>query len=229
MAEREALWDRDLDDPPTDLDDRHASNGSEPITEPIPVVEDDYDVPGYAEDDDVHPTEIGRDFSYAGPFLDRSRRNSPINSLTFKPAAPPWYRTKAALIALLAIVVVAVALSILPLVLRNPAPGTKEPTRIAPSTSVPAPSSDRPTENSVQPTLTSPPAPPPPPPPAPPPSNDSPPVVTRQYNPAPRYDTPSEPSKPEVEVTRAPMSVAPEERTAPTTANPDGKPRRGFF
>ena len=35
--------------------------------------------------------------------------------------------------------------------------------------------------------------------------------------------------KPEVGVTRAPMSVAPEERTPPKTANPDGKPHKGFF
>jgi hypothetical protein len=53
-------------------------------------------------------------------------------------------------------------------------------------------------------------------------------VYTRQY-PAPRYNPPSEPDKPEVGVTRAPMSVAPEERTPPFTANPDGKPHKGFF
>ena len=45
MAEHETLWGRDIDETPADLENDHVSNGHhDPITEPIPVVEADYDL-----------------------------------------------------------------------------------------------------------------------------------------------------------------------------------------
>ena len=52
MAEHETLWGRDIDETPADLENDHVSNGHhDPITEPIPVVEADYDVQ-YVPDDE---------------------------------------------------------------------------------------------------------------------------------------------------------------------------------
>jgi hypothetical protein len=76
MAERASLWGRDIDEASADLDDGNVSNGPHgPISEPIPVVDDDYDV----------------------------RRSSPGSSLTFKPAPAPWYRTRRGLVVLIAV------------------------------------------------------------------------------------------------------------------------------
>jgi hypothetical protein len=225
MAERETLWGWDLDESPADGIEGDASNGHhEPVTEPIPVVDSGPGVPEQTEAEPAgHPAEIGRAFTYAGPFIDRTP-GSPISSLTFKAPTPAWYRTRKGLVAILVVLAAAVMLAIVPLVVRDSAPGTDESPGVTPSAPAPSPP---PAMTSAVPTLSSPPAPPPPPPPPPVPE-DSPPAVTRQY-PAPRYDPPIEQTKPEIGVTRAPMSVAPEQRTPPSTAVPDGKPRRGFF
>jgi hypothetical protein len=247
MAERETLWGWDLDESPADVDDSAHSNGHhEPITEPIPVVAADHgadvgydDAPtGYLEPTDYADESTGyldeptgdlekpaATATYAGPFIN-SLPGSPISTLSFKAPPPPWFRTRKGLIAVLVLVAVALGVAIVSLVIRGADAGTEESPGVAPSR--PAPSSV-PTQVSVQPTLTSAPAPPQPPPPPPPPPEHAPPEITRQYSPQPRYNPPVEPDKPEVGVTRAPMSVAPQERTPPSTANPDGKPRRGFF
>lgn len=101
MAERIALWGRDIDDDSSpDPDNGFAGYGHhDPVTEPIPVVEheySDYDdyveaEPEYADDltdltDYADTQEAASAFSYAKPFLDR-RPGSPADSLTFK-AAP---------------------------------------------------------------------------------------------------------------------------------------------
>ena len=74
-------------------------------------------------------------------------------------------------------------------------------------------------------------APPPPPPPAPPPPPSaeqiSPPSGGGGYRPRPRTATPQETDKPRIDVTRAPMSVAPEPRTPPKTAAPGGNSGNG--
>ena len=168
--------------------------------------------------------EIGTAFSYAGPFIDR-RPGSATSTLTFKPAPQPWYRTRRGLVVLIAVVAVAVVLSIIPLFMRNPAPDTDESTNVPPTSAEPAPSSAPQTSNSVAPTLTSQPAPPPPPPPPPPsappppppPAQDDAPAYTREY-PAPRGGSSSKPAKPDIDVTRAPISVAPKPVTPPTSA-----------
>ncbi len=52
MADRETLWGWDIDESPTDLENDHISNGHhDPITEPIPVVEADYDLQDVPDDE----------------------------------------------------------------------------------------------------------------------------------------------------------------------------------
>jgi hypothetical protein len=213
MAERETLWGWDLDESPADHGEGDYSNGHrEPITEPIPVIETEHELPAETADDTTgYPEEIGRAFTYAGPFIDR-RPGSPASALTFRPPPQPWFRTKRGLVILLAVVAVAIVLSIIPLVLRSPGPGAEESTNVTPTSAEPAPSSAPSVSDTVRPTLTGRPAPPPPPPP-PPPQDDAP-VYTRQY-PAPRGGSSSEPAKPDIGVTRAPISVAPEPRRPP--------------
>ena len=224
MAERIALWGRDIDDDSSpDPDNGFAGCGHrDPITEPIPVVEDEYSgygngyidgEPEYADDltDIADTQETARAFSYAKPFLDR-RPGSPADSLTFKPAPTPWYRTKRGLIVLLGVIAVVLVLALLPLLLRSPGPDAPTNT---PSTE-PTPSSVQPTSTSGAPELTSQPAPPPPPPPPPPPAQDAP--VYRPQYPSSGGGSGSRAPKPEIGVTRAPISVAPKPVTPPTSA-----------
>jgi hypothetical protein len=251
MADRETLWGWDIDESPTDVEDDHVSNGHhDPLTEPIPVAEGVCDVQNVPDDEqsDGYPDEqsgfreeqfrrreeIGRALSYTGPFIDR-RPGSATSTLTFKPAPQPWYRTRRGLVVLIAVVAVAVVLSIIPLFMRNPAPDTDESTNVPPTSAEPAPSSAPQTSNSIAPTLTSQPAPPPsppppaPPPPPPPPAQDDAPTYPREY-PAPRGGSSPKPAKPDIDVTRAPISVAPKPVTPPTSAEV-GKHRddRGFW
>lgn len=230
MAERIALWGRDIDDDSSpDPDSGSAGDGHhDPITEPIPVVEDEScgygngytdsnaytdAEPEYVDDltDNADTQETAGAFSYAKPFLDR-RPGSPADSLTFKPAPSPWYRTRRGLIVLLAVIAVAVLLALLPLLMRGPGP--QAPTN-TPSTE-PTPSSVQPTSTSGAPELTSQPAPPPPPPPPPPPAPDAP--VYRPQYPSSGGGSGSRAPKPEIGVTRAPISVAPKPVTPPTSA-----------
>lgn len=132
---------------------------------------------------------------------------------------PPWFRTPAAAIALTA--AVATGITALVLTLRTPAADDQNAPSPAPPT--------RPSATSVAPTpsTTAPPtaiAPPPPPAPAPPPPAEqtSPPAGGGgRYTPWPR-SAPPQTEKPRIDVTRAPISVAPEPRTPPKTAAPGG-------
>jgi hypothetical protein len=163
-----------------------------------------------AEPEHLGTQQTARSFSYAEPFVGR-RPGSPLDSLTFKPAvATPWYRTRRGLIVLIVVIVVAVALALTPLLLRGP---SDEPTNMTPSTE-PAPSSVQPSATSVAPSLTSQPAPPPPP---PPPPAQEPPAYRPQY-PSSGGGYGSQAPKPEIGVTRTPISVAPKPVTPPTSA-----------
>lgn len=217
MAERIALWGRDIDhDSSPDPDNGFTGYGhQDPITEPIPVVEDENSGYGYVEaepeyvddlTDYADTQEAARAFSYAKPFLDR-RSGSAADSLTFKAAPTPWYRTKRGLIVLLAVFVAALLLAFLPLLLRSPGP--EAPTN-TPSTE-PMPSSVQPTSTGGAPESTSQPAPPPP-----LPAPDTP-VYRPQYPPS-GGGSGSQAPKPEIGVTRAPLSVAPKPVTPPTSA-----------
>lgn len=128
-----------------------------------------------------------------------------LDGWSFKPAAAPWYRTRPALIAMLATAVAAGAIVVsgVLLLLRNspdPQPPVTSPSP-SPSASVPAPSP--PLRVGVPPA-------PPEPPPAPPQETQQAPV----YRPTHR---PSATKKPEIgvtrtPVTRSPISVAPQPR-----------------
>ena len=128
------------------------------------------------------------------------------------------------MVVLIAVVAVAVVLSIIPLFMRNPAPDTDESTNVPPTSAEPAPSSAPQTSNSVAPTLTSQPAPPPPPPrrlhrrrlPASTGAGRC--AGLHAEYPAPRGGSSSQPAKPDIDVTRAPISVAPKPVTPPTSA-----------
>ncbi|ULE32266.1 hypothetical protein [Mycobacterium sp. IDR2000157661] len=215
----------------------------DPITEPIPLTSDDI---GAAPADDLadftafaDPPRAAveadswdepRPTSYAHPFIERPAGIAIVGTLTFKPARNPWYRTKAALTALLLLAAAALLLAIVPMVLRSDSAGPDGSTDGAPApSSSAAPSSAPPSPPGVQPTLTSVPAvapPPPPPPPAPPPPasvQDSAPGYTPYY--PPRNSSPSQSNKPEIDVTRAPISVAPDRRGPienPATRNRNG-------
>jgi len=154
-------------------------------------------------------------------------RASNNNTLTFRAPPPPWYRTKQARVTLIAVASAAV---IVPIVLilwpdsLSTAPGPS--TSVAPqpsSTAQPVPSSAPPTPVNVPP--------PPPPPPQPPPPEDtsSAPSVNQPYWTRPAAPEPTQ--KPDVgvtrtPVTRAPISVAPQPRQPPNNGATPGDNKR---
>jgi hypothetical protein len=159
-----------------------------------------------------------------------------FTTLTFRVRPDPWYRTNAAKLAL---VVLGLAAAVASLVVLLWPSSTPEPQPQDAGSSAPAPS---PTASPTQSAPTSaqlppPPAPPigpppggPPPPPAPSADQMAPPASPPAYYP-PQYDEPTQ-KKPETDVTRAPISVAPTVKpSAPSgSATPGDAPkRRGFF
>jgi len=151
-------------------------------------------------------------------------RASDTSTLTFRAPPEPWYRTKQAMVALIAVAAAAVVVPIVVLVLPDSWSTAPEP-----STSVaPQPSTTQPALSSVPPAPIN--LPPPLPPPPPPADAGSAPTYNEPY-----WTRPAEPSqKPEVgvtrtPVTRAPISVAPPPRqtTENNSADP-GEDRKGF-
>lgn len=157
-----------------------------------------------------------------------------IDTLTTAYRPRPPLRTKQILTVLGAVAVAVVAVLALLALVRDSGGGVEE------STAVPASTTAGPDPTSAGTPLTSLPprraglALPPPAPPPPPPSAERinpAPVVTRQ-NPRPRYVPPSQPDrKPEIGVTRAPISVAPTPRPGNGATPGDGPAQRrgGFF
>jgi hypothetical protein len=240
MTERDVLWDWDLDDPavePENADDSVTDH--EPNTEPIPVVEAEEQLAEQSYEEMWANDE--RETSYARPFLERVP-GSPITTLTFKPAPSPWYRRKPAVIALIAAAAVALLFAILPSLMRGPASAPEDSTGVAPAPATsaePASASRPPPTGDARPALTSAPAPAPPRPPLPPPPTPPPPPAPAQddvpaytpYYPAPRDSSPSRSNKPDIGVTRAPISVAPDVHAPPPDDAKvgDGRRRRGFW
>jgi hypothetical protein len=144
-------------------------------------------------------------------------RASDTSTLTFRAPPAPWYRTKQARIALMAVAAAAVLVPIV--VLAWPEGSSTAP---EPSTSVaPQPSTTQPARSSAPPAPINLPPPLPPPPPPPPPPEDT--------GSAPTYNEPDwtrpapEPTqKAPTPVTRAPISVAPVPRR-PTERNSLGE------
>ena len=137
----------------------------------------------------------------------------------------PWYRTKRAAAAFAATPAAIIAVGIL-VVTHTSSNASGDSIGVAPqaTTSLAAPHTTPPTPMSS-------PAPPPPPPPAPPPP---PPPAPPQVAPAPtwrgsgpRQTAPAADQPPQINVTRAPISVAPKPVTPPVTAAP-GQHNGGF-
>jgi hypothetical protein len=116
----------------------------------------------------------------------------------------PWYRRKPAAVALVAAIIAAVVCAGW-LAFRSPE-STAEQSTEAPTSAPQPPSTATPTAASA-PRPAPPPPPPPAPPPPPPPAEPTYSAPQRQYS--PRYSEPTPAQKPRVDVTRAPMSVAP--------------------
>lgn len=149
-------------------------------------------------------------------------RASDTSTLTFRPTPAPWYRTKQATIALIAVASAVVAVPLVMLALRGSTQSApEESTSIAPQASTsaqPAPS--------AQPTPTNAPPAPPLPPPPPPPTEDT--TDSAPSAPWTRQAVPPSTEKPDVAptpVTRAPISVAPVPRQPPenSLATPGGR------
>jgi hypothetical protein len=163
-------------------------------------------------------------------------RASNNSTLTFRPPRAPWYRTKQATIALIAVAAAAVAVPLVLLVwpdVSSTSPG--QPTSVAPQASTTA---AQPSPSTAQPTPVEafPPLPPPPPPPPLPPAEDAGSADTQPY-PQARPTAPEPTQKPDIgvtrtPVTRAPISVAPQPRQSPdnNSATPgDGRKRRRLW
>jgi hypothetical protein len=157
-------------------------------------------------------------------------RASNNSTLTFRPPPAPWYRTKQATIALIAVAAAAVAVPLVLLVWPgDSSTGPGQSTSVAPQASTtaaqPSPSTDQPTPVEALPPL--------PPPPPPPPAEDAGSADTQPY-PQARPAAPEPTQKPDIgvtrtPVTRAPISVAPQPRQSPdnNSATPgDGRRKR---
>jgi hypothetical protein len=167
------------------------------VTEPIPVADVGYDVEETAPPARADPS---RDLGHLPPALD-------FAAASYR--GQPWYRTKLAAAAVVAAVLVATVGGSW-LLLRN------TDTAVQPS-SIEAPTTAAPTSTTAAPTAVSAPQPPPAPPPPPP---APPPQAERTYSPSqrqysPRYSEPTQDQKPRIDVTRAPMSVAPVPKPVP--------------
>jgi hypothetical protein len=160
-----------------------------------------------------------------------------FTNLTFRITPEPWYRTNAAKLVLVVLGLGAAVTSLVVLLWPGSTPEPRP--QDAGSTSAPAPSpSASPTQSAQPGTELPPPAPAPPiglptdvPPPPPSADQMAPPAAPPRYYP-PQYDEPTQ-TKPEIDVTRAPISVAPSIKgpLAPSgSAVPGEAPKRhGFF
>jgi hypothetical protein len=221
--------DADHPDPWGDDGDPNGHEPGDPITEPIAVaaLQDRL----RSARGDVWPADVPATALAAG-----GQASAPIG--TWNPdlielrqfrVVQPWYRTKAATAALTAAVLATVAIVVSSVLLVSRSGG--QATSVTPEASTaagPPPSSAQPAPSAPA-ASSSAPAPPPPPPPLPSTTADSPPPVWRNSD----SGSPSRPSptkKPEIGVTRAPMSVAPP--PPPPTVNNSATPGRhhqGFF
>lgn len=241
MTEREAPPDWGFEHRPSDPYEDDGWFGREQVAAPVPVPEAP-DSPRTQPIDVVRdePVEAPREVTPA-PAPTPRRHLSPAvstwtvngqlratdnSTLTFRAAPPPWYRTKPARIALIAVACAAVAVPIVLLVLPdNSSTGPGESTSVAPQPSTTA----QPTPTSALPPPVNAPPPLPPPPPPPPPTADTGSASSQPYW---TPEAPAPTQKPDIgvtrtPVTRAPISVAPQPRQAPETAE-TGEGRKGF-
>ena len=148
-----------------------------------------------------------RENRWDGLYAPRNGRNGTprIGEWNFTVSRPqPWYRNKRVKTGLIAAAAVGVAVPLVLLVVRSLATGAEESTMVpsrAPTSAQPVPTSAAPALSTAKPSA---PAPPPPPPEASPE-----PVIPRQYYPQPPQSAPDQTDKPEIGVTRTPVTRAP--------------------
>jgi hypothetical protein len=220
-------------DHPDPLGDDRAPGGHEPgdaITEPIAVAALQDRLRGARDDAwpaDVPATALAAGGPASAPI---GTWNPDLIELRQFRVVQPWYRTKAATAALTAAALATVAIVVSSVLLVSRPGG--QATSVTPEASTaasPPPSSAQPAPSAPG-ASTSAPAPPPPPPPLASATPDSPPPVWRN----PDWASPSRPSptkKPEIGVTRIPMSVAPPPPppTVDNSATPGRHQHRGGF
>jgi hypothetical protein len=239
MTQREALWDEDFDYLFDESESRDWWEGISPVEESAlteeSAVEPRQNGKHWADHPEVDgAVDVAPSISHADrhvEFSNQTPRTAAVPSFDAREIAPkrhalPLHRSKLALIAL-AVAAGAVVVAMLMLLLRSPADDhtTTVPSVLpssAPSASPSAPPSSSPDLSGGVPIET---------PPLPPPSAE-------QITPAPQHSDPYHPrseqpsgtSGPQIDVTRAPMSVAPKPVTPPKTATPgQGSPHHGFF
>jgi hypothetical protein len=203
----------------------------EALTDPrlrLPLVPTEFDDPGQ-QSDELPPGFGG--VTRPNAFAPHPAAAPAFTALTFRARPDPWYRTNAAKLALVVLGLGAAVASLV--VLLWPSSTSEPQPQDAGSTSAPAAT---PTASpSASPSAELPPVPPPVglPPGVPPPTADqmAPPAAPPRYYP-PQYDEPTQ-QKPQIDVTRAPISVAPSVRgpTAPSGSAVPGEERKrhGFF
>jgi hypothetical protein len=175
------------------------------------------DLPREDVDDDGWNTP--RNSRWDGHYPPRVRGNGTphIGEWTFTVSKPePWYRSKHVKTGLIAAAAPAIAVPLFVLVVRSFGADAEESTTVpsqAPTSAEPVPTSSAPALSTARP---SPPAPPPPPPP-PPPADE--PVIIRQY-PQQRQSAPEQTDKPEIGVTRTPVTRAPISAKPPSPPTP---------
>ena len=211
MVEREASGDFDylMDDPA----DEDGLTSDDDVSDALPAEELDPQLKDPGDDlldepDDNfwdNQPDPGDDPGVAGQF---DAFND--NTWSFAPPPTPWYRTKQALTAIIAATaaIAAIVVSGVLLVLRGSEGTVDNVTSVPPSAPTSAEPAPMATSGAPEPSLSAPPPPPPPPPP---------PATAFPVNPAPNYQAPRvqprQTKGPEINVTRSPMSVAPQPRS----------------
>jgi hypothetical protein len=204
VGEREASGDFDyLWDDPADADGLTSDDAVLEVQQA-----GELDPPRDAPDDDLWD-EPGDNFWDNQPDPDDNAHFDAfnVNTWSFKPAPTPWYRTKQALTAIIAAsaAVAAIVVSGVLLVFRGPG-GTVDEVTSSVTPTAPTSAQQAPVATSAAPGPPEPPLPPPPPP-----------ETASPVNTAPRYEAPRvqprQTKGPEINVTRSPMSVAPQPRT----------------
>ena len=198
---------------------------AEVVSAPEPAA-DDVDDPRQDEQYDTNDVydkvwDEPRDDRFNRLYAPRNGRNGTpqIGEWTFAVSRPePWYHNKRLRTGLIVAAAVAIAVPLVVLAVRSLATGAEETAPVpskAPTSAQPAPPSTAPAASTQRPV---PPAPPPPPPPPPPPAEQE---VPRQYYPQPRQSSPDQSDKPEIGVTRTPVTRAPISATPPPPPKPD--------
>ncbi|BDX29647.1 hypothetical protein TUM20985_01940 [Mycobacterium antarcticum] len=205
MAESEASGEARVDDPVDDTVDTDQLAVDQPGDVEAPAADGDF---GYLfdEPDEVAAAEV-RDgpewVESAPPMQSQERTVDAFNAFdastwNFKPMPTPWYRTGKSLAVLVVVSLAAITLVVSGVLLAFRGPSNDEPVPTRDTSTAPTPSTAPSTTRNV-------PLPPPPPPPPPPPS-----ASEIQRAPVAERRPPRPTKKPEINVTRSPLSVSPQ-------------------